>query len=187
MLTFEEALDETDTPTPVEDDQTPVEDVATDADTATETDTETDTADDAATDVVEPVTVQESPTVAAARVLELAAGTADQLVADAKAEAASLVSTAQAEADAILEASRTEANQAAAELARTKVEQTAELDLERVMTLSGLADEKAALEAQIATLRQLQSDHRTQLHDHLTEQLSLLEAAVPDLPTAVAG
>jgi len=53
--------------------------------------------------------------------------------------------------------------------------------------LAELADQKAALEAQIATLRQLQTDHRTQLRDHLREQLSLLDAAVPELPTAFAG
>ena len=55
--------------------------------------------------------------------LEAAARTADQLVADAKAEAESLVSTAQATAHQIGEASRNEAATMAAELSRTRAEQ----------------------------------------------------------------
>jgi hypothetical protein len=98
-----------------------------------------------------------------------------------------LVATAQAEADAIAEATRTEAEKAAAELTRNKQQQAAQLEEERTTALAELADQKAALEAQIATLRQLQTDHRTQLRDHLREQLSLLDAAVPELPTAFAG
>jgi cell division septum initiation protein DivIVA len=166
MLSFEQALDEIATPTPVEDGHT------------------WDQVDD---EPAEPIAVQESPTSSAARILELAAVTADRLVADAGTEADSLVTSARAEADAILAASRMEANQVAAELARNKREQSAELDRERATALAGLADEKADLEAQIATLGQLQSDHRSQMRHHLTEQLSLLEATVPEPPTAVAG
>ena len=133
MLSIKEALDEIDTST-TEDEQAPVDEVETDS--------------------AEPTTAPESQTDAAARMLELAAGTADQLVTDAQSEAESLVTTAQAKADAILEASRTKAEQVAAELARDKSEQAAELDRERASALSGLADEKAALEASIASLRQ---------------------------------
>jgi cell division septum initiation protein DivIVA len=122
-----------------------------------------------------------------ARLLELAAVTADRLVADAHAEAELLVTSARAEADAILQAGRTGAQRIAAEVARSKEEQTAELDRERATALAGLAAEKAALEEQIARLRQIQSDHRRQLHDHFTEQLSLLDAAVPETPTATGG
>ncbi len=57
--------------------------------------------------------------------------------------------------------SRTEADRVAAELVRDKKEQAAELDRERATALAGLADEKAALEASIARLRQVQSDHRS--------------------------
>ena len=64
----------------------------------------------------------ESPTGAAARMLELAGITADRLVTDAQTEAESLVTVAQARADAILEAAHNEANEIAAELARTKEE-----------------------------------------------------------------
>jgi vacuolar-type H+-ATPase subunit H len=166
MLSTEEALEETTTPTMVEDEHEGVADVETDP-----------------AEPTGPVLVQESPMGSAARMLELASMTADQLVADARTEAESLVSTAQAKADEILETSRTEAQQVAAELTRTKDEQTATLEQERATTLAGLAEEKTALEAQIATLGQLRSDHRSQMRQHLNEQLSLLDAAAP-VPTA---
>lgn len=166
MLDFEET-DETATPNLAEDGCAQVGDVD-----AEQTD---------------PITVQESSTTAAARMLELAAVTADRLVVDAEKEAESLVTAARASADAILESSRAEAHRVAAELVRIKEQQTAELDRERATALAGLADEKAALEARNATLRQMQSDHRRQMRDHLTEQLSLLDATVPEPPAAVAG
>jgi cell division septum initiation protein DivIVA len=162
MLSTEEALEETTTPTLVEDEHDGVDELDVDP-----------------TEPTGPVLVQESPMSSAARMLELASITADQLVADAKAEAESLVTTAQAKADEILEASRSEADQVAAELTRNKDEQTATLDQERTTTLAGLAEEKAALEAQIASLGQQQSDHRSQMRQHLNEQLSLLDAAAP--------
>jgi cell division septum initiation protein DivIVA len=126
----------------------------------------------------------ESPT-SPARLLEIAAVTADRLVADAKTEAESLVSAARNEAEAVLEASRSEARRVEAELVRTKEQQTAELERERASALSGLAGEKAALEERIATLREMQSDHRRQLRDHLQEQLSLLDGVSPQQPGGV--
>ena len=137
------------------------------------------------TEPTEPIT-EEAPTSAAARMLELAAVTADRLVADAETEAQSLVTGAQAKAEGILEASRNEAEHVAAELARAKAEQVADLDRERAMALAGLADEKAALEAQVATLRQMESDHRSWLRAHLTEQLSMLDEGPPQPLAAVA-
>lgn len=127
-----------------------------------------------------PSTVHETPTSAVARMLELASVTADRLVIDAEAEAKSLVSTAQAKADAILEDSRNDANRVAAELARTKQEQATALDRERATALAELADEKASLEAQIVTLRDMDGQHRSQMRHLLTEQLSKLDAPLPD-------
>jgi len=142
---------------------------------------------DVDTEPTGPITVQETTMSAAVRMLELAAITADQLVTDAKAEVASLVTLAQARADVIGETSRNEADRVAAELARAKDEQAAALDCERATALAGLADEKAALEAQIATLRQMEIDHRGQMRHHLTEQLSLLDTNLPEPPAVVAG
>jgi vacuolar-type H+-ATPase subunit H len=166
MLSFEET-DETVTPTLAEDVCPRVDDVDTEQ--------------------TDPITAPESSTSAAARMLELAAVTADRLVVNAETEAESLVTAARASADAILESSRTEAQRVAAELARSKEQQTADLDRERATALAGLADEKAALEARNATLRQMQIDHRRQMRDHLTKQLSLLDATLPEAPAAVDG
>jgi hypothetical protein len=159
MLSFDDARDDGVTQTSAEDEHDQVDDLVTDR-----------TASPA----------QDRPADAAARTLELAAIAADQLVSEAQAEAETLKTTAQAEADAILEASRAEAYRSEAELSRSRREQVAELDRERATALAGLAEEKARLEAQIAALRQVHSDHRTTLRRHLTEQLALLDAAFPD-------
>jgi cell division septum initiation protein DivIVA len=123
-----------------------------------------------------PITVLETPTGPAARVLEVAAVTADRLVSDAEMEAESLVTTAQAKADAIVQAGRDEADQVAAQLNR-----------DRATAMTHLAEEKAAVEARIAVLRQMESDHFNQMRHHLTEQLSLLDATLPEPPAAVTG
>ena len=119
----------------------------------------------------------------------MAATTADRLVVEARTEAESLVTAARAEADAILGAARTQADRVATELARSKREQTAALERERATALAGLAEEKSALEERIATLHQMQRDHRSQLRAHLERQLALLDAAVPDrpLPSSAEG
>lgn len=109
------------------------------------------------------------------RMLEVAALTADQLVADARTEAESLVTNAQATAQQIGEASRNEAATMAAELARTRAEQLAEVESERATALAHLEDEKAALEARIATLREEEAEQRSRMRGLLTEQLALLD------------
>jgi cell division septum initiation protein DivIVA len=189
MLSFETTDTST---TPTEPDHTLVQvgdlevvDLEVDATTEVADEVDEVKVDDTAVEA-EPL-IDEDDRARAARTLELAAVTADRLVADAEAEAASLVATARAEADVVLETSREESRQAAAALARTKADQIAELDRERDTALTGISAEKVALEAQVATLRQLQSDHRSLMRQHLTEQLSLLDAAVPEPPAAVAG
>jgi cell division septum initiation protein DivIVA len=144
MLSFEVEPDHTVTTTEVADVLGEVADVET---VSTGSIEEAEPAEPA-----EPPVLEESVSSPAARMLELAAGTADQLIADAQTEAESLVAAARATADEVLD---------------------------------GLATDKAALEAQIATLQKLQSRHSTQMRDLLTHQLSLLEA-VPE-QTAVAG
>ena len=102
---------------------------------------------------------------ATARLLELAADSADQLVAEAKAEAASLLADARAEAE----------------------RESAELDRHRTAVLAELTDEQAALEAKIATLQQQEQEHRSFLRRHLADQLAQLEDAVPAPPLAVVA
>ena len=164
MLSFEGALDETVTSTPIDDGHVQV--------------------DALRVDHTEPITQQDVPLDAAARMLELAAKTADQLIAGAQTEAESLVKTAQAEADAITRASRNEAQLVEAELSRSRHEQADKLDGERATALAGLAEEKSAFEEQIATLRQLRNDHRSEMRSHLTQQLALLDATMVEQPTA---
>lgn len=101
---------------------------------------------------------------ASARMLEVAALTADRLVADAEKEAEGLLATAQAAADEIAEASRNE----------------------RALVLDRLAEEKAELEAQIATLREMEAEQRRQMRSHLTDHLALLDATTFEPPTGDA-
>lgn len=122
-----------------------------------------------------------------ARMLEVAARTADQLVADARTEAESLVTTAQSTAQQIGEASRDEAATMAADLSRTRAEQLAEIESERATALGQLADEKARLEAEIAALREVEADQRERMRRLLTEQLSRLDAPLPGSPADGTG
>ena len=63
----------------------------------------------------------------------------------------------------------------------------AELDRERAEALDGLAEEKATLESQIASLRAAESDQRHRMRQHLTQHLSMLDASVSASQDAVAG
>ena len=130
-------------------------------------------------------TRQEAP-VAAGRLLELAALTADQLVTDAMGEADSVLSGARAEAEELIMASRAEAERVTAELARHSEKQTAELDQHRSSVLAEVAATKAALEAEVEALRRLESEHRNHLRHHLAEQLSQLEGTEPAALLAIA-
>ena len=96
--------------------------------------------------------------VAAARLLELAAADADRLVSDALAQADTLMARARAEAERV----------------------TAELEEYRNGVLRELADRQAATESKLRALRQLAGEHRSQLHRHFTEQLAQLEELSPD-------
>lgn len=113
--------------------------------------------------------------VAAARLLEMAAVNADRMLAEARDEAASLVDNAHAEAEHLLATSRAETQRVSRGLADQQAEQAAELDHQRTTAMGEIADRRAALEGQLFTLRQLESDHRERMRRHFTEQLALLE------------
>jgi len=125
--------------------------------------------------------------VAAARLLEMASGSADRMVADARAEADSLVAVARTEANSLVAVARTEAERLAAELAARLEQQTAELDRHRTTVLRELADRQASTEAKLRTLRLLESEHRNELRRHFTEQLAQLEDITPEVPLAAVG
>lgn len=101
---------------------------------------------------------------AAARLLEIATRNADELLAEARTEAASIVSMAQTDADRVR-----------AELDQTRAEHDTELDRHRTTVLGDLSERQAALEAEIARLRQLEEDHRNRMRTYLAEQLAQIE------------
>jgi len=98
--------------------------------------------------------------VAAARLLEMAAANAEQLVADARAQADSLIVRALAEAERV----------------------TAEADQYRTALLRELAERQADTEARVRSLRRLADEHRLRLHDHFSEQLAQLDELEPEAP-----
>jgi cell division septum initiation protein DivIVA len=94
---------------------------------------------------------------AVARLLEIAARNAEELLADAKADAEQLTAAAHEEADRLLTAARTEAQRVQADLEETR----------------------AQLNAEIARLQQVEHDHRGRLRQHLTDVLAQIEASPP--------
>jgi cell division septum initiation protein DivIVA len=92
-----------------------------------------------------------------ARLLEVAARNADELLADAKADADQLVVAARERAEQLLTAARTEAQQVRADLEATR----------------------AQLQAEIARLQQLEHDHRDRIRRHLTELLAQIDVSPP--------
>jgi chaperonin cofactor prefoldin len=70
----------------------------------------------------------------------------------------------------------------AEELSRTRAEQLAEIERERESVLGRLEDEKASLEARIATLSEMEAEQRDRLRGLLTEQLAQLDAERPVAP-----
>ena len=134
---------------------------------------------------------------AAARLLEIAANNADQLMAESRAEAASMVATAhadadqltaasqaeadqltssaRAEADQLLAAARTEAQRVSDEVEQHRTQQTQELEQHRRDALADVSAAKATLEAQVNHLQQLEREHVERMRTYLTGQLDQLE------------
>ena len=111
----------------------------------------------------------------AARLLERAAVNADQLVAEAQNAADSMLSEARVESEQLLAASRVETERAAVEL-----------DQQRNKVLTEIADVQRELEGRIESLRQQESESRSRLRVHFTEQLAQLDEASPAKLRAVA-
>jgi hypothetical protein len=105
---------------------------------------------------------------AAARLLEIAARNADELLGEAKAEAASIAAAAQADAVRVH-----------AELEKTRTEQNDELDRHRTTVLAQLAERQDALEAEVARLERLEQEIRARTRRFLTEQLAKVDST-PD-------
>jgi hypothetical protein len=91
---------------------------------------------------------------AAARLLEIAARNADQLLAEAEAEADEMRASARAEADEVLTEARTEAERVRSELEQSRIEANDE----------------------IAKLRETEQQHRDRMREHLHELMAKVEA-----------
>ncbi|CAN5540347.1 hypothetical protein BH10ACT10_BH10ACT10_17540 [soil metagenome] len=111
---------------------------------------------------------------AAARLLEMAATNADQLVADATLESEQLLAAARDEAQQVDDD---------AQLART--EQAADLEKTRVAALADLVEEKARLTTTVERLRETERDYVARMRTYLTEELAHLDrlAPAPDVST----
>lgn len=136
---------------------------------------------------------------AAARLLEIAAVNADELLTEAKSDAAATLASAQAEAEQVTASSiaeadqvraaaqaeaervttaaHTEAESVRARLEEHRIEQTAELNRHRSTVLSELAERKAELEAEVDRLQQHERDHRNRMRRYFAEQLEQLGTA----------
>lgn len=139
---------------------------------------------------------------AAARLLEIAATNADQLVGEARAEAVSMVATAHAdadqltaaahaeatqqtthartEADRVLAEARQEAERVTADLEHSRNEQSAQLERQRTTVLSELAERETALTAEISRLGQVEQDYRDRMRTFLTGQLAQIDQTPTD-------
>jgi hypothetical protein len=90
---------------------------------------------------------------AATRVLELATMSADQLVAEARAQAEETTASGRIQADELV----------------------AEAEQQRDAVLAELADRQAELEARNEALAVQEAEHRERLREHFAEQLALLD------------
>lgn len=123
---------------------------------------------------------------AAARLLELAANSADELMTETKADAAALVATAHADADQVTASARTEARQAMAdahnearrereEVEQFRAQQTTQLEQHRDVELSDVAEQKAGLEAAVLHLEQVERAYLKRMRSFLAEQMDQLD------------
>ena len=118
---------------------------------------------------------------AALRTLLLAQRTADEAVAEARAEAEQVLSSAREQADATLEAARVEAE---ATLTASRDEAAgldAEIAARRQEALGDLEVSRQRLEAKIEELRAFEREYRTRLRAYLQGQLRELDSrSVPE-------
>ncbi|MBA2953747.1 hypothetical protein GON03_05415 [Nocardioides sp. MAH-18] len=112
---------------------------------------------------------------AAARLLEMTAGEVEKWRAEAEDEAAAIVASARIEAAEVVRAAGVEADRviSAARAAAGQTMNDARVQADRVR------DETTALrnraDAEIAHLQRVESDHRHQLRQHLTEMLDRVD------------
>lgn len=113
--------------------------------------------------------------VAAARLLEIAARSAEQVAAESQATAARLLATARQEAEALHAGARTEADRLIAELDQRTQQQTADLEQQREAVITEINHHETAWRARHQLLVRWEADQREHLRRYLTDQLAFLE------------
>ncbi len=113
---------------------------------------------------------------AAARVLNMAQRTADDVVSEAREEADKLLDDARVKADEVDRETRERT---------TALEQ--QLEEERRTALDSLQEEKGRLEREVETLRSFEREYRGRLRTFLEGQLSQLSSHGGDTPLAPSG
>lgn len=113
---------------------------------------------------------------AAARVLNMAQRTADDVVSEAREEADKLLDDARVKADEVDRETRERT---------TALEQ--QLEEERRTALDSLQEEKSRLEREVETLRSFEREYRGRLRTFLEGQLSQLSSHGGDTPLAPSG
>jgi len=112
----------------------------------------------------------------AARLLEVAARNADQLMGEAQAEADRVTAAAKAEAEQVTSAAKADAERvtSAAQAEADRLVGEARMEAERIRAET----EKSRNDAtqQIAGLRQTEREHRERMQTHLQEMLAKVEA-----------
>lgn len=139
---------------------------------------------------------------AAARLLEIAANNADQILGEAKSEAAAIAMTARADADQLSAASQTEATRittsaqadsdqllAAAHAEADQLLAAAQARSEQLLIAARAEADQAYAElrrtrsdktSEIARLVELERDHRDRMHNHLTWMLNQITPETAD-------
>src|SRR3954447_15759780 len=120
-----------------------------------------------------PPVPEEQPQEAALRTLLLAQRTADEAIAEAKAEAAQMSAAAKAEAEQIVSAARMKASAMETEAQQKHASAIAEIQRQR-----------NALESQIESLRGFEREYRTRLKAYLEGQLRELESQQSAAPSS---
>lgn len=124
---------------------------------------------------------------AAARVLNMAQRTADDVVSEAREEADKLLDDAKSTADHLTTDARVKADEVDRETRERTTALEQQLEEERRTALGSLQEEKSRLEREIETLRSFEREYRGRLRTFLEGQLSQLSSHGGDTPLAPSG
>ena len=114
---------------------------------------------------------------AAARLLEIAAHNADELVADAKNQADKVVGEARTKSERLESESKAKADRLDSDARSRSQMLDAETAERRQQQFGELEKEKARLNAEVETLRSFEREYRSRLKGYFTQQLEALEGS----------